>query len=110
MLMFNGFSDALDGLQPLLSQPLIVSTIPAFRRDVGPHMTARGFVATDESGWNYFHPRTGLVVEDLHENNAVIDPNGRVIIFDPVIYLNPPKSQWSKLHRLGLLNADGTPI
>ena len=107
MLSFDGFSDTFEGLHALLSQPVIVSIRPAFRQQVEPYMKARGFVATDEKGWNYFSPKTGLVVEDLHEYNAVIDSRGRVVIFDPVIYANPPKSQWPKLHRIGLLDANG---
>jgi hypothetical protein len=110
MLTFEGFSDSPEGLQPLLSQPVIIAASAAFRSDVEPYMQARGFVATDERGWNYFHPEKGFVVEDLHENNAVIDIHGQLVIFDPVIYPNPPMNQWSKLHRLGLLNVDGTPI
>jgi len=69
------------------------------------HMKALGFKPTSEGHrkWDWYDPITGVVVEDLHDENVIKDYAGRLVIFDPVIYPVPPRSQWPKLTRLGLL-------
>ncbi len=40
---------------------------------------------------DYFSPTLQLLVEDLHDENVLVDADGDLFIFDPVIYLAKPE-------------------
>lgn len=62
-------------------------------------MKLRGF--TRYVADNYHNPAVGILVEDLHDENVLVDADGDLLIFDPVIYLvkpemNLPAYQWPR--------------
>ena len=82
---FEGFMDVNGRLCAVSSQKSIRAAEGAGREAVSEEMRQMGFVSV--WGDDYYHPRLGVLVEDLHDENAVIAPTGSLIIFDPVIYL-----------------------
>lgn len=83
-----GITEVSGQLQPVVKQPIIKVERGATRTEVEDQMTKLEFTRTKND--DYVHKLGYLLVEDLHDENAVITPNGFLIIFDPVIYrLNP---------------------
>ncbi len=103
-MALQGFDVDEEGqFRPVITQTLIVIDRGAARQDVQPWMEAQGFKVADEKGLNFYHPIAGIIVEDLHDENAVFDMNGRLIVFDPVIYPIVPDNQIPRFTRLGLI-------
>lgn len=71
-------------LKPVTSQPVIKADRGATEAEVRDYMTRLGFHPYDEYGLNWYNVSNGIVVEDLHDQNAVIDHMGRLVVFDPV--------------------------
>ena len=86
---FEGLVERYGKLQPVISQKEVMAVRGAVKSEVAPDMARMGFKNT--SGDNYYNPRTGIIVEDLHDQNAVITQSGHVRIFDPIIYIAKPE-------------------
>lgn len=95
-------------LLPVFEQPFIEAERGALAGEVRVFMKSMGFAETSEgaaqAGWNWFHRQMKIIVEDMHDENVLIDLQGRLIPIDPVIYPAVPKSQFRKFRRLGLLD------
>ena len=79
---------ALDLEQPqaLVTQPFFQVTKPATNEEVAKHMAELGYFPVFESNEDFYNPDTGVVVKDIHSENAGINEEGRLIIFDSVPY------------------------
>lgn len=75
-------------LKPVVSQPHISSEIGATAQEVDEHMSSLGFVKIPGTRHDYFNPRTGVRVEDLHDENVLKDEQGDLFVIDPVLYLD----------------------
>jgi hypothetical protein len=75
-------------LYAVVEQPAIRGT-PTTRAQVEEEMKRMGFIRTRDD--NYYNPATGVIVEDLHDENVVVRENGKLAIFDPIIYLATPE-------------------
>jgi hypothetical protein len=92
-LTLEGFMDTEGRLAPIMSQPFVKGTRGATRAEVETLMrTKLGFERTRED--NYRNAE-GIIVEDLHEENALMTDDG-VVVIDPVIF---DKSKPSDIRR-----------
>lgn len=84
-LRFEGFVEQGNGpLLPVMSQPAVRAQRGASRAEVEALMRRFDFVRIRHD--DYRHPE-GILVEDLHDENVFLDPDGEVVVIDPVIYL-----------------------
>jgi hypothetical protein len=83
-LRFEGFVETPSGLKPLVSQPDIPAKRGAMRSEVEVEMQKLGFIRV--RGDDY-RRSDGVLVEDLHDENVLVDEYGRLAFIDPVIYL-----------------------
>ncbi len=81
-LRLEGFVDSSAGLCPVFTQPDVHAQRGAQRSEVEPLLRARGYTRT--SGENYANKR--LLVEDLHDGNVLVDPDGAFQVIDPVLF------------------------
>jgi len=88
-LHFLGFDESDWMLKPVTSQWFIEARRGATELEIEEHITKLGFSCSDDKGLNWYSRETGIVVEDLHDQNAVSDEQGRLVVFDPVIYAKP---------------------
>ena len=88
-LRFEGFVWYDNLLQPVISQKALLGRRGATRDEVEYEMKLRGF--TRHVADNYHNPAVGILVEDLHDENVLVDTDGDLLIFDPVIYLVKPE-------------------
>lgn len=73
-------------LRPVISQQAFQAVRGARRDEVEAEMGRLGFVRRYED--NYVNPDLHLFVDDLHDQNVLVDTDGDLLIFDPVIYLS----------------------
>ncbi len=83
-LRFEGFVETEVGLRPVASQTDIPARRGATRSEVEAEMQKLGFVRVRDDDYSR---SDGVVVEDLHVENVLVDQNGRLAFIDPVIYL-----------------------
>ncbi len=98
---FEGFVEYEGELLPVTSQEHIEAERGASREEVRLLMEQLGFMPVDDPTRpnDYVNTATGEEVNDLHDENAVIDRDGNVSIFDPV-----PRMLWeSKANRVATL-------
>ncbi|PWU08967.1 MAG: hypothetical protein C5B50_28635 [Verrucomicrobia bacterium] len=83
-LRFEGFVETTEGLKPIVSQPDIPAQRGANRKEVEAEMEKLGFrrIRGDD-----YERGDGIVVEDLHDENVLLDDTGHFAFIDPVIYL-----------------------
>ena len=81
-LTLEGFMDTDGRLAPLMSQPPVRGTSGATQAEVEALMWKLGFERTRE---NNYRNAEGIIVEDLHDENAIMTKDG-VVIIDPVIF------------------------
>lgn len=75
-------------LRPVTSQQAFRAVRGATRAEVKAEMGRMDFVRRYED--NYVHPDLHVFVEDLHDQNVLVDADGDLLIFDPVIYVSGP--------------------
>lgn len=80
---FEGFTTAPD-FPPIFSQPFVLASRGARRDEVKRFMARAGYARI--RGDDYRN-REGILVEDVHDENAFIDEFGNLIVVDPVIYV-----------------------
>ena len=88
-LRFVGFTAVRATLQPVVSQTAIRGVRGATRDEVEAEMRKLGFLRRRHD--DYFNPTLQILVEDLHDENVLVDAEGDLFIFDPVIYLAKPE-------------------
>jgi hypothetical protein len=80
---FEGFTDS-SALYLVFSQPFILAARGARRDEVERFMDRSGYTRIRGDDYNN---REGILIEDVHDENAFIDEAGDLIVVDPVIYL-----------------------
>jgi hypothetical protein len=83
--IFLGLMDVDGVLQAVVSQKAIRGIRGATVEEVTAHMTLFGFIR--HSNNDYIHAEFGVIVSDLHHRNVLIDQEGDLLVFDPVIYV-----------------------
>lgn len=82
----TGFVVKDNHLWPVLSQRHVQADRGASREEVLNHMKTLGFENIPNTD-DYINHQTGIRVEDLHDENVLVSPDGDLYIVDPVIYL-----------------------
>ena len=82
-------SDEIRRLKPVITQQALRGVRGATRSEVEAEMKKMGFHRRYED--NYANAAQTLFIEDLHDQNVLVDADGELLIFDPVIYLSAPK-------------------
>lgn len=99
-LWFEGLMEFDGELLPLTSQPHILGVRGGSKLEIDDLMQGLGFEPirqTDPSRqYDYINRTIGVEVNDLHEENAIITPDGELVVIDPV----PMMEQESKIRRL----------
>lgn len=81
-------------LMPVFSQPHVQADRGATLAEVVKYMSKMGF--KQRRGPDFYNPDTGVLVEDLHDENVLVSPDGHLYIVDPIIFLD----ETGKSHRL----------
>ncbi len=81
---FQGFVLLGDRLYGLVNQPKVRSIRGATREEVTRDLGGPDGVFRWLRGDDYFNDEYGIVVQDLHDENAVVLEDGSIVIFDPV--------------------------
>lgn len=81
---FQGFVRLSNRLYGLVTQPKVRSVRGATREEVTRDLGGPDGVFRWLRGDDYFNTEHGIVVQDLHDENAVILDDDSVVIFDPV--------------------------
>lgn len=90
----EGFVVNDNELMPVFSQPHVQADRGATLAEVVKYMSRMGF--KQKRGPDFYNPNTGVLVEDLHDENVLVSPDGHLYIVDPVIFLDDE----GKSHRL----------
>jgi len=92
-------------LQPVFKQGDVVADRGATPSEVKKHMKVLGYTKITGAEHDYINDEAGIVVEDLHDENVLVAPDGDLYIVDPVVYLTDD----GKRHRLEAYSElDGT--
>ncbi len=86
---FEGFMDYDNLLQPLIRQKALSGVRGATRNEVEAEMALCGF--TRRFADNYYSTTLGILVEDLHDEKVLVDADGDLLVFDPVLYIAKPE-------------------
>jgi hypothetical protein len=83
----EGFGNDTEGhFCTYVSQPAVYPVTSGVRpQEVHLFMTALGFSRVRV--WDYLHPKLGVLVEDLHDQNVLFGPEGHIYVIDPIIYM-----------------------
>ena len=95
-MKLEGFVECDGTLMPVTSQAVIQAVRGATREETQLFMQRLGFAPISGKANDYLHAEQGLIAEDLHDENVLIDIMGSIVILDPVMYLD----ESSKLERL----------
>jgi hypothetical protein len=81
---FLGFIKTPGGKLAAVTRQKSVEGRPATVDEISAEMKKRGYerVKVGESYHDYYNPRTGIVIGDLHTGNAVVTKEGRLAVFD----------------------------
>ena len=85
-LMWVRENDKFPQIRLVIAQQAFRAVRGATRDEVEAEMARLGFVRRYED--NYVNPDLNLFVDDLHDQNVLVDSDGDLLIFDPVIYLS----------------------
>ncbi len=114
----EGFSVSEEELMPVISQP-DAKGAPATDGQIAAHLKKLGFIEAFATGEGmgkahrlaveaglapphleepqrvgFLLPSEGLWLEDVHEENAVISPGGKLEVFDPVMHFIEMRTLW----------------
>jgi hypothetical protein len=81
-LRFEGFLELGNELYGFISQPDIVASSGALRKDCESMMRTRGFRRRSNDDYE----SALLKVEDLHSGNVLVDVSGNLLVIDPAIF------------------------
>lgn len=84
----EGFVMHEDTLMPVMSQPHVQAERGATKAEVVEYMKKLGF--KHKTGVDFYNPETGVIVEDLHDENVLVNPEDptHMYIVDPIIFLD----------------------
>ena len=85
---FLGLMDVDGALQAVVSQKAIRGARGATVEEVNEYMAHFEFVRRANN--EYVNTDFGVIVSDLHHRNVLIDNEGDLLVFDPVIYVMTP--------------------
>ena len=93
-------SENSDGYVVIISQPKAIGTVPT-QEDIERGMKER-FFDKSENGFFWINGLDNIVVADIHDQNAVISPNGKLLVFDCEAFLKmfPVDSMKPEVHML----------
>ncbi|MBS1662158.1 MAG: hypothetical protein JST68_14030 [Bacteroidetes bacterium] len=80
---FLGFTEKDDLLLAVLKQPFITSDAPVNLKDVKKFLAFNGFTNTKRN--DYFNQELGLILEDMHDENIIVNSN-KLFFIDTVFY------------------------
>ena len=80
----SGFIEKNKTIFAVVEQPFVQSDSLTNLDDVRVFMETNGFLLKKDN--DYYHPKTGLILEDLHEGN-VLTNNGILYFVDTVFYI-----------------------
>ena len=80
---FLGFTEKADSLLAVLKQPFITSDAPVDLSDVKKLLAFNGFENSKRN--DYFNRDLGLILEDMHDENIIINSN-TLFFIDTVFY------------------------
>ena len=87
-IRLEGFVEWKGGFYPILSQSDVASVRGATQAEVDAEMAKMGFVSVADRKarpHDYINPTTGVQVDDLHDENAVIESGtGAIAFLDPM--------------------------
>lgn len=86
-LTFLGFTEADNTLLAVLKQPFISSDAPVKLSDVKKLLAFNGFTNTRRN--DYFNKDLGLILEDMHDENIIVNSN-TLFFIDTVFYTVSP--------------------
>jgi hypothetical protein len=76
----------VDNLYAVVKQPFVKSTESTNLDNVRDFLSANGFINKKDN--DYYHPRLGIIIEDLHDEN-VLTEEGSLQFIDTVFFLMP---------------------
>ena len=85
---FLGLMDVDGSLQSVVSQKAIRGVRGATVDEVSAYMAQFEFIHRGAN--EYVHIGLGVTIGDLHHRNVLIDEEGELLVFDPVIYVMNP--------------------
>lgn len=90
----KGFTDLSGDVSAVLEQPLIKADRGATKQEITDDMAESGFEPTEQidgnTGNDYYNPKTGVYVRDLHGQNVLVGKDGNLFYIDPIIELDTP--------------------
>lgn len=103
-------SENSDGYVVIISQPKAIGTVPT-QEDIEKGMKER-FFDKSENGFFWINGLDNIVVADIHDQNAVVSPNGKLLVFDCEAFLKmfPVDSMKPEVHMLRDLLPKGNGI
>ena len=84
---FLGFNEENEILQAVLQQPFVTSDAHVDLTDVRKLLGFNGFVNTRRN--DYFNDKLGLILEDIHDENVIVNSN-TLFFIDTVFYTVAP--------------------
>lgn len=87
-LVLKGFVWHDNQLLPVITQLHVRANRGATEQEVDALMKTLGYVKTPNTDNDYYNPNSGILVQDLHDENVLVDSEGHLHVVDPVIYLD----------------------
>lgn len=78
-----------DRLAAIVKQAFIKTDRGATFNEVKANMELIGFLHLKRD--DYYNPETGIIIEDLHDENVLVDKDLNLIYIDPAIFLEQPE-------------------
>ncbi|MBN8826429.1 hypothetical protein [Spirosoma sp.] len=86
---FLGLMEVDDSLMAVVSQKALRGIRGATPEEVADYMEPFDFIPLQNN--DYINSSFGIIVSDLHHRNVLVRDDGELLVFDPVIYLQPIK-------------------
>lgn len=93
----KGFTEAVEQLCAIIEQPWVKVTRGAVKEEVNNYLLPLGFINT--KNYDYYHKESGIILEDLHDENVFIGEAENLLFVDPVIYLETPDLGYGGQHQ-----------
>lgn len=83
-----GFTDQDSQFAAILEQPFVDVIGGPTTSELESHLLPLGFIRI--RNYDFYNRKHGLLLEDLHDENVLMNANGVLFFIDPVIYLETP--------------------
>lgn len=84
----TGFTDEEGQFCAVIEQPWVNVLRGASKEEIEVFLSQTGFKHLRFN--DYYNKEHGIILEDLHDENIFMGPNGNLLFVDPVIYLETP--------------------